>query len=461
MQTISYGDQTEEKEGDCTALAPAPASRTPDKPHAKQSVLRRNLVSLGLISIGVFAGWYIRSSVNTDSRISLNELTRRPATQAISISTSSVSYRKLQRHVDAIGSIHAFEDLTVAAKSEGRVLRIYQDMSDVVEPNSLLLETDPTDMQLAVNQAERGLKAECERWGFEVVPSETVDLEKLPSVRSAKMRLELMQSKLTRLSMLIKTQSVSPDEFEQVKSDARVAESEWDNQRHLARASLATIRLRESDLQVAKQRLLDTRIFAPNPPTDIPDEDRLYCVAKRMVSEGSLVRPGDPLFRLVLGRSVKVRLTLQELHSASIAVGQSVELESFVGGSVSKGKVTRVSPVIDPSNRTFIAEVAVKNELGHLKPGGFARARILVEEDVVAMTVPLTALDSFAGVHKVFVIEDGIATEHQVKPGYQQEDWIEIIEPILADGTVLATSSQRLLSTGITVMDRNARQAAP
>ena len=431
------------------------------RPRVKRSLLQQGLVSLGLISMGVVAGWFIRTGTDADHRISLDALPPRPATQAISISTSTVAYRKLQRHIDAIGTIHAFEDLTISAKSEGRVLRVYQDMSDVIPPNSLLLEIDPTDMNLAVAQAERSLKAESEKWGGEVAPSETVELDKLPSVRSARMRFELAQSKLARLSELTKTLSVSAEEYEHTKSDAQVAESEWDNQRHLARSSLATIRLRESDLQVAKQRLLDTRVFAPNPPMDICDEDRVYSIAKRMVSEGSLVRSGDPLFRLVLGRSVKVRLTLRENHSASIAVGQSVEIESFVGGLVSKGKVTRVSPVIDPSNRTFIAEVAVKNELGHLKPGGFARARILVGEDVDAMMIPLAALDSFAGVNKIFVIQDGVAIEHHVKPGTQQGDWIEITEPILPDGSVLATSSQRLLSNGTMVVDRDAQQAAP
>ena len=461
MQTISFNDKTDETYADSTTIVPAPVLQKTVKPQVKRKLLQHSIVSLGLITMGVVAGWFIRTGTEADHRISLDALPPRPATQAISISTATVAYRKLQRHIDAIGSIHAFEDLTISAKSEGRVLRVYHDMSDVIPANSLLLETDPTDMKLAIAQAESSLKAECEKWGDEVAPSQTVDLDNLPSVRSARMRLELAQSKLLRLSELTKSRSISPDEYEQSRSDAQVAKSEWENQRHLARSSLATIRLRESDLQVANQKLLDTRVFAPIPPTDVFDDDRVYSVAKRMVSEGSLVRSGDPLFRLVLGRSVKVRLTLQEIHSVSIAVGQSVELESFVGGLVSKGKITRVSPVIDPSNRTFIAEVAVKNELGHFKPGGFARARILVGEDVVAMMIPLAALDSFAGVNKVFVVQDGVAIEHHVKPGTQQGDWIEITEPILRDGSVLATSSQRLLSNGTIVVDRDAQLAAP
>lgn len=465
MQTVSYDDKLDDKLeevafDDNTITRSAEASSA-SLPARRRRWLKQVIMAFVLIVLGVSVGWFLRGGTESDVRISIGESSSRHDNLAISISTATVSYRDLDRYVDAIGSIHGFEDLTIAAKGEGRVLHLYHDMADMVNPNELLLEIDPTDMQLALNQAERALRAECERWGFDGVPGEDVDLDRLTAVRTSKLKMDLARSKLTRLNQLYKSNSVSADEFEQVNSDARIAESDWDNQRYLARSSLATVRLRESELNIARQKLKDTQIFAPTPTTEIHNEDRVYRIAKRMVSEGSLVRPGDALFRLVLGRSVKVRLTLQETHSATVAVGQSVELEATAGQVTSTGKVTRVSPVVDPVNRTFIVEVSVANERGILKPGGFARARIQVGHDLEVMTIPLSALDSFAGVNKVFSIQDGVATEHQVKLGYQQDDWIEITQPKLPVGSILATSSQRVLSTGSTVVDRNAETASP
>lgn len=421
----------------------------------------RSLVAIGLLSAGALAGWFVRARADSEPKIALESTAAQNPNSAISISTSTVSSRKLNRHIDAVGSVHAYEDLVIAAKSEGRVLRVLHDMADLVQPNAMLLEIDPTDMRLAVSQAQRALKTECEKWGFNGIPNDDVDLDKIPSVRSSFMRLELAQSKLLRFDELIKSKSVSIDEFEQIKFDARILESDWENQKYLARAALATVRLRESELEIAQQRLTDTQVFAPLPTADIPTEDRIYRVAQRMVTEGSHVRPGDPLFRLVLGRSVKVRLNLQEVHSSSAEVGQDVTLESFQGNLSWNGKVTRVSPVIDPATRTFVVEVEVRNENGQLKPGGFAKARIVIGQEVDAITIPLAALDSFAGVHKIFVIENQIATEHQVKLGYQQDDWIEVLEPQLQPGAMIATSSQRLLSTGVSVVDRDLPKDAP
>jgi RND family efflux transporter MFP subunit len=428
----------------------------------KSNVLTLIAVVLAMLILGATAGWFVRGMTGKDERVTLEDLTDPHDPKAIAISTSTVSYRQLKRSIEAVGSIHAFEELTVAAKTDGRVLRIHHDMAEVVGPNSLLLEMDPTDLQLTLSQAERSLKAECVRWGFEDVPDTSADLDKLPSVRSSKMRLELAQSKLARLNELMKSNSVSMEEFDQVRSEARIAESDWDDQRFLARSALATILLRESELNIVRQRLKDTQVLTPIPTLVIRGEDPIYRIAQRLVSEGMLVRPGDLLFKLVLGNSVKVRLTLPETSTSQIVEGQSVEIETFssdpaiagLGESVVTGVVTRVSPVIDPATRTLLVEVEVVNQEGKLKPGGFARARIFVGRTADAMTVPLAALDTFAGINKIFVVANGVATEHQVKLGYQQDDWVEVTEPRLPHGTVIATSSQRLLSTGVSVLER-------
>jgi multidrug efflux pump subunit AcrA (membrane-fusion protein) len=242
----------------------------------------RSLVAVGLLAAGVLAGWFMRARADAEPKIALESIATQNINSAISISTSTVSSRKLKRHIDAVGSVHAFEDLVIAAKSDGRVLRVLHDMADLVQPNAMLLEIDPTDMRLAVSQAQRALRTECEKWGFIGIPNDDVDLDKLPLVRSSFMRLELAQSKLLRFDELIKSKSVSIDEFEQIKFDARILESDWENQKYLARAALATVRLRESELEIAQQRLIDTQVFAPLPTADIPTEDRIYRVAQRM-----------------------------------------------------------------------------------------------------------------------------------------------------------------------------------
>ena len=54
------------------------------------------------------------------------------------------------------------------------------------------------------------------------------------------------------------------------------------------------------------------------------------------------------------------------------------------------------------------------NPDGKLKPGLFARARVVIGNDETVLAVPETAVSALAGVTKVFVLEDGVAKERKV-----------------------------------------------
>jgi RND family efflux transporter MFP subunit len=120
------------------------------------------------------------------------------------------------------------------------------------------------------------------------------------------------------------------------------------------------------------------------------------------------------------------------------------------------GSVARINPQIDPQNRSFEVEITVENERGLLHPGAFAHARILTRLDPRVVFVPQEALISFAGVNKVFVVEDGRARAIEVEPGERAGDWVAVRKG-LAGGESVVVSGNSKLATGVAV----AAQAAP
>lgn len=420
---------------------------------------RMPIAVLAGLALGFLSGWWFASNhIHNQLKIGLGREELLSGQESIPILVDQVKHRMIRRQIDAIGSVHAFEDLLISSKTTGRVLKVHCDLADQVSPNTLLLEVDPTDHQLAVKLSERSLEADRIRWGIGTITSKEIDVLTLPPVLSARLRMNLAKTKLARFESLLKTKSISQDELDQSQSDAAIAESEWQNQTLLARASVANIFLREAELDINRQKLKDTQVFSPTPTVKLRDQDRFYSVVQRMVSEGTMVSPGEPLFRLTLGRSVKVNLSMQERHHGSILQGQEVEIETSSSGDMVRGYVTRISPVVDSSTRTFLVEVEVPNEESKLKPGGFVKARILVGREESAPTIPVVGLDTFAGLHKVFTIESDKAKEHLVRIGDQGSDWIEIVEPVLPDGAIIAISAQRLLSDGIQVKIKNHEQ---
>ena len=116
-------------------------------------------------------------------------------------------------------------------------------------------------------------------------------------------------------------------------------------------------------------------------------------------------------------------------------------------GRVFPGVVYRISATVDPVNRTFYPVVAIMNLDRELKAGGFARASIRTRVDPAVKTVPTAAVVTFAGVNKVFVIENDKARAVEVKLGTRDRDWVEVIGE-LQTGATIATSGHSQLVDG-------------
>ena len=414
-------------------------------------------VTVCLLLVAAFGGgwWFANNQANHHERMSLPESELVLKNDAIVVTAEPIVYRDVQRYVEAVGTLNGFEEITLSSKQEGRVLRIHHDLSSIVKPGELLLELDSTDAKLAYDQANRNVQTELAKWGFKSVPDESEDLQQLPTVVSARLRFELAQSRLTRMTPLKASNSVSAEDWEQAKSDVLVQQSEWQNQLLMANSAAATARLRNAELAIADQRIKDISIRAPLPTVLSNPADHFYSISERLVSEGTLVRPGTEVFKLVLGKTLKLRLSIPEAYSRQVMVGQTVDLVTGASQKASIGTIERIAPSIDRTTRTFVVEVTVPNQDGFLKPGGFAKAKILVGKDTKATTIPIHGLYSFAGLNKVFINENSVAKEFKVKLGVQTDEWVEIVEPALPANGSVVTSGQKLLSEGCSISLRS------
>src|SRR5207245_10276081 len=93
-------------------------------------------------------------------------------------------------------------------------------------------------------------------------------------------------------------------------------------------------------------------------------------------------------------------------------------------------------------------EALVPNADHRLRPGFFGHAEVVVAHDERALAVPRSALSTFAGVTKLFIIEDGIAHEREVALGVDLGDgWVEVATGI-AGGKQVATGGRSKVATG-------------
>jgi RND family efflux transporter MFP subunit len=411
------------------------------------------------LALGAASGAFTSKSLHQPEKETLppETPTSERALDAVMVTVEPVTYRSVQRSVEALGTLYGYEEVSIAAKMDGRVRKIHCDVSDSVKPGDLLVEFDPTDYELLLGQAEKSLRVDLMKLGVDELSREAkFDVERLPAVIQARERMSNARRRYERILSLAHTGAATTEELNDKSADYRAADAEYRNQVLQARSLVATAEMKREALAIARQQLTDMTIKAPVPLQRVPGVGTAvtYVVSQRAVSEGSFVRSGTEVCKLIIDRVLKLRVLVPERFSNEIQRGQQVEVSTAAHPQPFAGVVARINPTVDPSNRTFQVEIEVPNPEGKLKPGSFAKAAILTRRDSDVATVPLEALTTFAGITKIFLVKDGHAQEVRVALGAQSTEWVEIVHPALPRGARVVLSGQSALADGTPIAVR-------
>ena len=384
------------------------------------------------------------------------------AAAPVPVTVAQVEVRPVQRRVSVVGTLDGMERITVTPKVEGRVLNTHFDVGDRVPPDTTLLELDPVDYQLAVNEAQQAVDLELARLDLTQPPTAAFDIEQLPSVQSARIKLDNTQRVYDRQKNLSATSAGTKQGLEQAETDLKVAETGLRQSRIDARGALAAVEHREALLMLAKQKLSETTVKTPKTSLKLDSgKESDFVVAERLVSVGEMVRafPSTPVYELIVDDVLKLRVMVPERYISQVKLGLDVEIrvEAFPH-EVFPGKVVRINPTINRANRSFEVEAHIPNPEHRLKAGGFAKADVVVGTAEAAVTVPVEAVTRFAGVSKVFRITDNKAQEVELSMGTQGSGWVEAITGLSA-GDVIVTSGQSRLANGAEVTIRDSAEA--
>ena len=175
-------------------------------------------------------------------------------------------------------------------------------------------------------------------------------------------------------------------------------------------------------------------------------------VSRKYVDEGAFVGPTSPLFRVVDISEVEITGGAADRHYPKLEAGKTaadVEVDAYPNETFS-GFVTRLRPELDKVTRTVAVTLRVANEKRKLKPGMYARIRLVLDERKNVVLVSDDALINSQGQQQVFVVNDGIIHKRPVKIGLEESVDNEVIEG-LKPGDLVVVRGQELLREGMKV----------
>jgi RND family efflux transporter MFP subunit len=319
--------------------------------------------------------------------------------------------------VNVTGTLAAQDEATVSVKVPGRLRAVAVDLGSVVRKGQVIAQVEQQDYQLRVQQAEAALSQARVRVGLAPDGSdERVQIEQTGTVRQARALMDEARKNRERAVTLVEQGIIARTEFDAADAAYKVALSRYQDAVEEIRNRQGLLAQRRTELALARQQLHDTTVLAPFDGV----------VQERQASVGEYLAAGAPVVKIVRVNPLRFRAEVPERDAASVRSGQMVKVTVDGAARDYAGRIVRLSPSITEQNRMLIVEAEVSND-GALRPGAFARADIVTSDAEMAVTVPTSAIVTFAGIEKVILVRDGKAQEKPVTTGRRTGEWTEIV----------------------------------
>tara|TARA_R110000764_G_scaffold1503_2_gene6559 strand:- start:98682 stop:99854 length:1173 start_codon:yes stop_codon:yes gene_type:complete len=179
--------------------------------------------------------------------------------------------------------------------------------------------------------------------------------------------------------------------------------------------------------------------------------------------EGTVVSPGpgSEVFRIVNLSNMYIEVEVPESHLPNVTPGKDVKIYFPVLGDSVSTKIRQTGNFINPSNRSFTAEIPVPSHDGKIKPNLTARVMINDYTSDNAILIPQSILSENAnGEQYVFLVDadsiqnDPVAKKVVIKTGKTQGDYVEVLSGI-NEGDAIIDEGARSVKEGQKVNIKN------
>src|SRR5262249_34187230 len=223
---------------------------------ARQAVSGRGILAL------VLAGLFL-ASLSCSRRTSGSRVEAQAGNRPVPVRISTVEAREVQRNVEAVGSLFAYEEVTVSSEVEGRAEEVLVDVGDRVEKSQPLVRVLSTELELTLRQQQAALEMARAKLGLKDGVQDLKDASQAAEVKSAAAQLDDADQKFRRATTLLKEGVLPKQSYDEAEARYKSARAAYD----LAVQGVDNLRAQvaqyRASLELAKKKLNDSTIRAP------------------------------------------------------------------------------------------------------------------------------------------------------------------------------------------------------
>ena len=169
-------------------------------------------------------------------------------------------------------------------------------------------------------------------------------------------------------------------------------------------------------------------------------------IADRPLYPGEMAAAGTALLTVMDVSQVIARAHIPQQDAALLKLGDKATIAAPGEDQPAEGKITVISPALDPNSTTVEVWVQARNPEQRLKPGTSVQLSMLAQTIPDSLVIPATSLlTAEDGTTSVMLAgSDNRAHQKPVKVGVRQGDQVQIVEGLQASDHVVASGAYGL-----------------
>jgi len=355
------------------------------------------------------------------------------AAPTVTVQVGAAENETIERKVTGEGTLYPLEQSAIVPKISAPVRKFYVEKGSRVHAGQLLAELENSDL-LASQKESEGTYAQAEASYEQAVQKAEQDR------RLAKETLDAAQKLYNGRQELYKQGAVSAKDVD----DANVALIQA---RNVFEASQKQLDLKMAEGQLAAAKGHSAGIDASvNYSKILSPIDGV--VTDRPVYPGEMASNSGPIITIMNLSQIVARAHVDQQQASQLKVGNPATISVPGQPGALKGKVSLVSPALDPNSTTVEVWVQAPNPGGRLRPGTNAKVTMVTQTVPQAIVVPTAALlTSSDGVTTVITLDtDNVPHKKKVKVGIRDGLNAQITEGL--------QGGERVVTVGAFELDR-------
>jgi HlyD family secretion protein len=308
---------------------------------------------------------------------------------------SSISDTTYSSTTEAAATRNVFPNIT------GKVTGIKVTVGDQVKAGDVLFTLDDTDAQLQARQARLNADAS--------------------TLTPARVARDEAEKNYERTQSLFDIGAASQADLDAAKDKRDTTAAQLETAEKSAQLALDT----------ANKKLSDTVVTAPI----------FGQVAAKNIEVGDMASTQVAAFTLINASQVQIIVHVTEKNMDQVSLNMPAKIALAANAATYQGKVTEITPAVDPKTGLFDVKITVDNKNNQIKPGMAVNVTLQANGKPGVLLVPKQAIVTEGDQSFVYVVTGGKLKKCAVQTGKVRNAYMEILKGLAASDQVVVQGS--------------------